>query len=166
MPGVIRAVVFDFDGVMTDNRVYVLPSGEEAIAADRSDGMGVAMLRRETSLKLLVLSTETDPVVQHRCRKLGLNCRTGIQDKGPALRSWLVEVEVDPSECVYIGNDLNDRECMELVGWSVAPRDAYPAASSVADTVLTRNGGRGAVRELAELLLAHPGTVRPIDSEF
>jgi YrbI family 3-deoxy-D-manno-octulosonate 8-phosphate phosphatase len=160
IPEEIRAVVFDFDGVMTDNRVLVCSDGTEGVMADRGDGMGISLLRRTTELHLLVLSTETDPVVKHRCNKLHLACITGIENKLPSLQDWLVSISVDAAECVYVGNDINDVSCMEYVGWAVAPADAYPAALSIADLVLTRPGGRGAVRELAELLVAYPGTAR------
>ena len=162
MPADIRAVVFDFDGVMTDNRVIVSSDGTESVIADRSDGMGIKFLRSQTALRLLVLSTETDPVVVHRCKKLQLQCLTGVEDKLPALKEWLSEISLESSSCVYVGNDINDVGCMEYAGWAIAPADAYPTALAFADLVLDRSGGRGAVRELADLLLVHPGTARNV----
>jgi YrbI family 3-deoxy-D-manno-octulosonate 8-phosphate phosphatase len=160
IPPVIQAVVFDFDGVMTDNRVVVSSDGTEAVFVDRSDGMGISLLRRHTDLRLLVLSTETDPVVKHRCAKLRIPCFTGVEDKLPVLEEWLSSVSISASSCVYVGNDVNDLSCMQYVGWAAAPSDAYPVALTSADLVLTRKGGRGAVRELAEFLMAYPGTIK------
>ncbi len=147
-----RAVVFDFDGVMTDNLVSVDDRGREAVSVSRADGLAVGQLRG--MVELLVLSTETSPVVERRCEKLHLPCRTGIDVKLPVLQAWLAEVEVDPLDCVYVGNDRNDLACMEFVGTAIAPADAESEALDVADVVLTRSGGKGAVREVVGLVLA------------
>ncbi len=160
LPTKVHAVVFDFDGVMTDNRVLVFSDGREAVIADRSDGLGISLLRKKTALYLLVLSTETDPVVKHRCQKLQLEYLSGVEDKLPPLQDWLAPRHVDAKSCVYVGNDVNDASCMQHVGYAVAPADAHRSVLSTVDLVLTRNGGRGAVRELAELLLSHAGTER------
>jgi N-acylneuraminate cytidylyltransferase len=92
--------------------------------------------------------------VERRCEKLHLPCRTGIDVKLPVLQAWLAEVEVDPLDCVYVGNDRNDLACMEFVGTAIAPADAESEALDVADVVLTRSGGKGAVREVVGLVLA------------
>lgn len=153
-PDRLRAVVMDFDGVMTDNSALVLQSGEEAVIVNRSDGLAISRLRTETEAALLVLSTETNPVVARRCEKLQLECLTGVADKRPALVQWLDDRGISASECLYIGNDLNDLSCMTLVGFAVAPNDAAPEVCAVADLVLASGGGRGAVRELVDWLLA------------
>jgi N-acylneuraminate cytidylyltransferase len=147
-----RAVVFDFDGVMTDNLVSVDDRGREAVSVSRADGLAVGQLRG--MVELLVLSTETSPVVERRCEKLRLACRTGIDVKLPALQAWLAEVGVDPLDCVYVGNDRNDLACMRFVGTAIAPADAESEALDVADVVLTRSGGKGAVREVVGMVLA------------
>jgi N-acylneuraminate cytidylyltransferase len=110
------------------------------------------MLRR-AGLPMLVLSTEANPVVAARCRKLKLDCRQGIADKLPVLMQWLADLAIPASEAVYIGNDVNDLECLSAVGCPMAVGDAYAAAKSRAKIVLEHAGGRGAVREAAELIL-------------
>ena len=154
-PATIRAVIFDFDGVFTDNRVYVFEDGREAVACNRSDGHGLALLQR-TALSLLVLSTETNPVVSARCRKLGLQCIQGVTEKLPALKDWLAGCQVPAAQAAYVGNDVNDLECLQWVGWPIAVADAYPCVKSIARLVLKAPGGHGAVREVCELLLAEP----------
>jgi N-acylneuraminate cytidylyltransferase len=153
-PANLRLVVFDFDGVMTDNRVWVNEHGEEFVACNRSDGLGLERLRR-LGLELLVLSTERNGVVGARCRKLGLPYEQGLDDKAARLRTLMRERGIDASDVVYVGNDVNDLGCMRLVGCAVAVADAHREARRAADVVLTRAGGDGAVRELCDRLSAH-----------
>jgi len=153
-PADLRLVVFDFDGVMTDNRVWVNEQGEEFVACNRSDGLGLEMLRG-LGLELLVLSTERNGVVGARCRKLGLPFEQGLADKAGRLRAILHQRGIDASDVIYVGNDVNDLECMHLVGCAVAVADAHPDACQAADIVLTRAGGHGAVRQLCDRLAAH-----------
>jgi N-acylneuraminate cytidylyltransferase len=150
-----RLIVFDFDGVMTDNRVWVGEQGNELVACNRSDGLGLAMLQR-LGLDLFVLSTETNPVVGSRCRKLALPYEQGVPDKGDRLRTLLRERGIAPSDVIYIGNDINDLDCMRLVGCGVAVADAHPDVLRVADVTLTCAGGHGAVRELCDRLAPEP----------
>jgi len=149
----IKTVVFDFDGVMTDNRVIVMQDGSEAVTCSRSDGMGVQQLLME-GVAALVLSTEANPVVQARCSKLGIPCLQNLGlNKVGTFREYLKENELCADEVLYLGNDLNDLECMELAGLSAAVSDAHPAVIKRADWVLSSGGGRGAVRELTDLIL-------------
>ncbi len=154
LPDSIQAVVFDFDGVFTDNRVLVFQDGSEAVLCDRGDGWGLSQLKK-TGIPLLILSTERNPVVQARADKLGIPCLHGIQDKGPTLSRWFLERKLDPRQVVYVGNDANDLPCLEMVGFRVAVADAHPSVRQVADLVLDHPGGRGAIRELCDLLLAN-----------
>lgn len=151
-PDSIDLVVFDFDGVMTDNRVLVFDDGGEAVLCDRSDGLGVSMLRKR-GLEMAVLSTETHPVVEARCRKLGISCRQGLADKQAALLALVRERQVGLEHTIYVGNDANDLGCFESAGFAIAVADAHPSALARADFVLSRPGGQGAVRELCDLLL-------------
>lgn len=152
LPDPVAALVFDFDGVFTDNKVITFQDGGEAAVSDRSDGWGIARLRK-TGLPLLVLSTETNPVVQARCDKLRILCLQGLEDKGGALQRWLDERGLPASQVVYVGNDANDLGCMALVGCPVAVADAYPEALERAVLVLKHPGGNGAVREICDLVL-------------
>jgi N-acylneuraminate cytidylyltransferase len=152
LPETISAVVFDFDGVFTDNRVLVAQDGSESVACNRSDGLALAQLRK-TGLPLLVLSTESNPVVETRCRKLGLECLHNAADKRAMLEAWLAARGIPWQETVYVGNDVNDLSCMRAVGCAVAVHDAYPEAKGAARILLEADGGHGAVREIANLIL-------------
>jgi YrbI family 3-deoxy-D-manno-octulosonate 8-phosphate phosphatase len=151
-PERVDLVVFDFDGVMTDNRVLVRDDGDEAVLADRGDGWGIARLR-DAGVPMLVLSTEEHPVVAARCRKLRIECHQGVGDKAGYLRELLAKRGVDSDHVVYVGNDVNDLGAMDAVGIPVAVGDAHPEVAAAARIVLTKPGGRGAVRELCDGLL-------------
>ena len=151
LPEKVDLVVFDFDGVMTDNRVWVDESGREMIAAYRSDSIGVKNLRA-AGVDAMVLSTEPNPVVSARCRKMNIPVLQGQADKAAALLRILAERGIDPAHVVYLGNDTNDLPCFPLVGCAVVVADAQPEAARQADLVLRRPGGHGAVRELCDLI--------------
>jgi YrbI family 3-deoxy-D-manno-octulosonate 8-phosphate phosphatase len=149
----IKLVIFDFDGVFTDNRVIVFDDGREAVVCSREDGLGIIMLRERTKCRMLVLSKERNPVVAQRCRKLNVPCIQGIDDKLTELNKILKKMKLTLSETAYVGNDLNDIECMEAVGLPIAPADAHPAALAIARYITGKPGGRGAVREVCDLLI-------------
>ena len=148
----VDAVVTDFDGVHTDDAVDVGADGRETVRVTRTDGLGVALLRA-AGVPFLVLSTETHPVVAARARKLGVPVLQGVDDKAAALKGWLDEHRLDPARVAYLGNDVNDLACLELVGWPVAVGDAAPSVRRAARLVLSRRGGAGAVRELCDHVL-------------
>jgi N-acylneuraminate cytidylyltransferase len=154
LPAVIDLVVFDFDGVFTDNRVLVSSDGRESVICDRADGHGISQLR-QLGIPLVVMSTETDPVVAARCRKLELECLQGVEDKLAALRRLLHDRGAALSNTIYVGNDVNDLSCLKAVGCAVAPDDAHADIRAHAHVVLGRSGGRGAVRELCDAILKH-----------
>lgn len=152
LPDRIDALVFDFDGVFTDDRVFVDQDGGESVACSRSDGMGIELLRN-AGVPMLVLSKEQNSVVARRCEKLKLEHFHGEDLKLPKLQSWLLDHGFDPAHVVYVGNDINDLEPMAAVGCSVAPADAHPRVLAAASIVLNAKGGRGAIRELADRIL-------------
>ena len=152
----VDALVTDFDGVHTDDTASVTADGTEAVVVSRSDGMGVQRLR-DAGVPVLILSKERNGVVAARAAKLGVDVLQAVDDKAPALASWLADHGVDPARCAYVGNDVNDLGAMALVGWPVAVADAHPAVMQAARLVLHRRGGHGAVREAAELVLAAHG---------
>ncbi|WP_285505114.1 acylneuraminate cytidylyltransferase [Actinokineospora sp. NBRC 105648] len=154
-PVPVRALVTDFDGVHTDDRAILLQDGTEAVVVSRSDGAGVAALRA-AGVPVMILSVEVNPVVAARARKLGVEVAHGVADKAERLLTWLDEHGLDPAEVAFVGNDLRDIGCMRLVGWPVAVADARPEVLAVARVVLESNGGAGAVREIADLILAAP----------
>jgi YrbI family 3-deoxy-D-manno-octulosonate 8-phosphate phosphatase len=151
-PKQIDLVIFDFDGVMTDDRVWVGQDGHELVAANRRDGLGIASLHK-AGIPMLVLSTESNPVVSARCHKLDLPVVQGQSDKATALVQLLKERNVDPTHVIYLGNDVNDIPCFPLVGCALVVADAHPEALAQADIVLSSAGGHGAVRELCDRIL-------------
>lgn len=153
LPERVDLVILDFDGVLTDNRVWVDEAGHEMIAAYRSDSMGLNMLRK-TGTDALVLSTEVNPVVAARCKKMNLPFVQGVEDKASALQAILRERQIDPGCTIYVGNDVNDLPCFPLVACALVVADAQPAARDQADIILSQRGGYGAVRELCDLLIS------------
>jgi len=157
LPETILALVLDFDGVFTDNKVMVFQDGQEAVVCDRGDGMGLDLLK-DLDLPVWVLSSEMNSVGKRRCEKLGLPCYYKLgRDKAAVLSQLLSEQGIAPAHVVYVGNDVNDLPCMAMVGCAVAVADAHPKVLARADMVLTHRGGDGAIRELCDLLLARLG---------
>ncbi len=152
LPDPVTALVLDFDGVFTDNKVILNQDGIEAVVCDRSDGMAISHLKK-TGIPIIVLSTEANPVVQKRTDKLNIPCIQGQTDKGSALQQWLEESQIDPQGVVYLGNDYNDIPCMQLVGCPAAVADAKPEVLPFARLVLEHPGGQGAIREICNLIL-------------
>jgi YrbI family 3-deoxy-D-manno-octulosonate 8-phosphate phosphatase len=148
-----QLLVLDFDGVLTDNLVYVSEEGVESVVCNRSDGWGIARLI-EAGINVVVISTEVNPVVEVRCRKLRAECLQGVDDKASALRIELARRNIDSKDVVYVGNDLNDLTAMELVGTGVAVADAHPKVLAMSSFVTKARGGGGAVREICDLILS------------
>ena len=149
----VDLVVLDFDGVLTDNRVLVSETGVESVWCSRADGWGIARLRK-AGQEVIVLSTERNPVVLARCAKLGIECVQGSDDKLASLKEISERKSVELARIAYVGNDLNDLECLEKVGFAIAVRDAHPRILDVASFVTQAPGGFGAVREVCDLLLS------------
>lgn len=147
----IEMLVFDFDGVMTDNRVLVDECGKESVFVSRADGMGINMLK-EAGFECMILSTEQNPVVGKRAEKLKINVIQGVGNKKEVLCQYVKSRGIDLKNILYVGNDVNDLEAMQTVGISVVPSDAYDIVKNEADVVLDTRGGYGVVRELAEYL--------------
>ena len=148
----IDAVVLDFDGTQTDDRVLVDSDGREFVSVHRGDGLGIAALR-DSGLKMLILSTEQNPVVAARARKLKLPVQHGIDRKDLALKQWCEEQGIAPERVLYVGNDVNDLPCFALVGWPVAVASAHDVVRGAARAVTTVPGGDGAIREIASWIL-------------
>ncbi|MGW2644853.1 cytidylyltransferase domain-containing protein [Streptomyces sp. NPDC001393] len=148
----IDAVVLDFDGTQTDDRVLIDSEGREFVSVHRGDGLGIAALRK-SGLKMLVLSTEQNPVVAARARKLKLPVLHGIDRKDLALKQWCEEQGIAPERVLYVGNDVNDLPCFALVGWPVAVASAHDVVRGAARAVTTVPGGDGAIREIASWIL-------------
>lgn len=149
----IEFAVFDFDGVFTDNRVLVLQDGTEGVMCNRSDGLGVQMLKK-AGFKTMVLSKERNPVVSKRCEKLGIDCIQACDDKITKLKEIAAESGIKLENIAYMGNDVNDVCCLKEVGLPVVVADAYPEAAEHALLETEKPGGYGAVRELCDLIMS------------
>ncbi len=149
----VRLVVFDFDGVFTDNTVYVSQDGTESVRCWRGDGLGLARVK-EAGVETAVLSTETNPVVDARSRKLAIRCIQGCGDKLAALKILVDELHVALSDVAFVGNDINDLACLSAVGLPIVVHDAHPDVLDAAALRTSAPGGRGAVREVCDRIVA------------
>lgn len=148
----IELIVFDFDGVMTDNRVLVDECGKESVFVSRADGMGINMLK-EAGFECMILSTEQNPVVGKRAEKLKMNVIQGVENKKEVLKQYVEGRGIDLKNILYVGNDVNDLGAIRIAGISAVPADAYDIVKNEADIVFETKGGYGVVRELAEYLV-------------
>lgn len=153
----VKLVVFDFDGVFTDNAVYVSQSGEEMVRCWRGDGIGIQRLKKH-GIDVVVISTESNDVVKVRCAKLGIQCITGSRRKLSTLQQVAGEKRVQMSDIAFVGNDINDMECLKAVGMPIVVHDAHPDVKSTLPSmgkvlVTSAAGGYGAVREVCDYLV-------------
>lgn len=147
----IKLMVYDFDGVMTDNKVIIDQSGNESVIVNRADGLAVSIINK-MGIKQIILSTEKNEVVKKRAKKLGVLCINGIDNKKKVLKDHLSRLKIDRSEVVYVGNDINDLDAMEHVGFAVAPADAHPKIKNIASLVTKAKGGDGVIREVLDII--------------
>ncbi len=150
----IELLLTDCDGVLTDGNVYYSERGEEMKRFSIRDGMGVERLRGLAGVETGVLSGENSGPLRKRLEKLHIaEAHLGVADKEAALRGILERRRLDPDQVAYIGDDVNDLAVLKRVGLSACPADAMPAVLRVADYVCRQDGGRGAFREFAEVLI-------------
>lgn len=147
---VIRLVVFDFDGVFTDNLVYVFEDGREAVRCSRADGIGLRELER-LGITPMILSTESNPVVAARARKLRVRCIHGVENKRAALDTVAGELELTLDRVAFVGNDINDADCLRATGLPIVVCDAHSSVLPIALYRTNARGGYGAVREVCDL---------------
>ena len=147
----IKAVVFDFDGVFTDNTVIVDQNGIESVKCWRSDGLGLDRLRI-IGIKLLIISTEINPVVSTRAKKLKLECIQGVNDKSAAISEWALFNNIQLHDIAFIGNDINDIAAFIKVGFPIGVADSYEEIKPYVKFVTSKSGGYGAVREICDLI--------------
>lgn len=145
----IDLIVFDFDGVLTDNRVLVDQDGNESVFCSRTDGLGFDALKVLNKLAYIV-STEKNSVVSARANKLNIPVLYGVKDKGNIIKNLSKEKNVELSKILFVGNDLNDYYAMKLCGYSACPSDSHPKIKDIASFVLKTKGGHGLMRELLE----------------
>ena len=144
-------IVYDFDGVMTDNKVYVDQHGNEMVQVSRADGLGIEEIRK-LGLQQIILSTETNPVVAARAKKLDLFCIQGVNNKAQALVDYCENHQIELSDVAYVGNDINDLEVMKLVGTTFCPSDAHVSIKDISQCILDSKGGEGVSREIFDQL--------------
>lgn len=147
----VQLVTFDFDGVFTDNTVYVTQDGLESARCWRSDGLGLTRLR-DIGVQCFIISTEVNPVVTVRANKLKMSCKQGVADKAVAILETCGHLGISPKQTMFVGNDINDIPAFNVVGIPVAVADAYPEVYSHVLYHTQKPGGFGAVREICDLV--------------
>jgi len=147
----IKFVVFDFDGVFTNNQVIVNENGAESVVCNRSDGLGLAKLK-ELKLGLLILSKEANKVVLQRAKKLGLDCINGCDDKLVKIQQEACRCGLSLNEVAFVGNDINDADCLNAVGFPIVVADSHPDVAILGKYKTRALGGCGAVREVCDMI--------------
>lgn len=147
----LKLIIYDFDGVMTDNRVMVNQDGVESVMVSRGDGYGVSRIKK-MGIEQVIISTETNPVVKRRAEKIKIDVIHGVANKKDIVKEYCEKKGYHPEEVMFIGNDLNDYDAMMCVGIKGAPKDAEEEILAIADWISTKNGGYGVIRELCRVL--------------
>ena len=145
-------IVYDFDGVMTDNKVLVFEDGREAVFCNRSDGLAIQKIKR-MGIPQIILSTEKNKVVESRAKKLNIKAIRGVNNKRLTLIAYCKKKKYDRKKVLYIGNDINDLEVMKSVGYPIAPLDADTKIKSIARVIIKKKGGEGVIRGLSEIIV-------------
>ena len=145
----IKALVMDFDGVLTDNKVIVNEDGSESVICSRDDGYAIEKIK-ELGIITLILTREENNVVIARARKLNTEIIKGEKEKLETLKKWCLKNYIFPEGLAYIGNDLPDLECLEYAKFSFCPSDAFVIVRKKAEFILSKKGGDGCIREILE----------------
>lgn len=148
----IRALFCDFDGVFTDNSVFIDEEGKETVKCNRGDGIGISSLKKQ-NIYFCIVSSEIVPLAKYRAKKLGVDCFTAVKNKFHIINSIQKKLNIQKPESAFLGNDINDLEAFKAVGLKIAVSDSYKEILESADIVLKKAGGYGAVREACELIL-------------
>ena len=149
----IDAFIFDFDGVLTNNLVYLDQNGKESVSCSRADGLAFDVLRK-LDKPAFILSTENNPVVTMRAKKLNIPAIQGVANKVEAIKKLATDNNYSLKNILYVGNDLNDYLVMQLCGYTACPADSHPKIKEISGNILTSKGGNGVVRELLEDVLS------------
>jgi 3-deoxy-D-manno-octulosonate 8-phosphate phosphatase (KDO 8-P phosphatase) len=145
----IDAIVFDFDGVLTNNKVYLDQDGKELVCCSRADGLSFDVLRK-LQIPAYILSTEINPVVTARAKKLKIPAIQGVNNKVDGIRKLSKKEGFVLRKTLYVGNDLNDYRVMQLCGYTACPSDSHQTIKKISTILLKTSGGNGIVRELLE----------------
>lgn len=147
----IKGIIFDFDGVFTSNLVFVNQLGVESVSCSRSDGIGLERIKN-LSIKMIIISTETNPVVKTRADKLKIDCVHGVRDKAKAVIEWAEKNNLNLNEIAFVGNDINDIPALKIVGFPIGVKDVFEEVKPYIKLTLSKNGGDAAVREICDLI--------------
>lgn len=149
----IKLLAMDIDGTLTDGRIYISADGECMKAFDVKDGYGIVGFMKLGGIAA-VITGRRSTIAEQRCAELGITeLHQGVADKTACLAELARQYGVAPSEIAYIGDDLNDLDCMRFAGVSGCPADAVDEVKEIADFICSHLGGRGAVRELIDWLI-------------
>ncbi len=148
----LDALIFDFDGVLTDNKVHLDQNGNEWVSCNRSDGLAFIVLEK-IKKPTYIISTEKNKVVAARAKKLKTPVLFGVQNKSDALKKLSIKKRFNLDKTLYVGNDLNDYEALKLCGYSACPSDSHKKIKKISTFKLDAKGGSGVVRELLEEIL-------------
>ena len=147
----IELIVYDFDGVMTDNKVYVDQFGKESVQVNRGDGLGVSEIKK-IGIRQIIISTEKNAVVSTRAKKLKIECLQGVDNKQIVLKDYCKQKKIPIEGVAFVGNDINDLDAMEMAGYAFCPADAHRSIKRISDHTFQAKGGSGVIRELFEYL--------------
>ncbi len=149
-----KVIVFDFDGVFTNNLALVDSDGKEYVLVNRADGLGVQFLKKK-NLKLFIISSEKNKVVKMRSKKLNIECYYGVEDKVKILQQISKKINISLSKFIYVGNDINDLNAMKSCGLKLCPNDSHKEIKKISDIVLNTKGGGGITREIVEKIFKY-----------
>lgn len=162
----LRALVLDVDGVLTDGRLFFDNQGNELKAFDVRDGLGMKLIQR-AGVRLIVITGRDSQIVSRRMQSLGVDLlMQGREDKGQALREACTALDLDPQDCAYMGDDWPDLSAMQQVGLSITVPNGHAEVRKRADLVTQAAGGRGAVRELCDLILLSKGVYDEVLDQY
>ncbi len=147
----VKLFAYDFDGVMTDNKVFIDQNGEEMVQVNRSDGMAISLIRK-LNISQIIISSEDNIVVARRAEKLKIPFIKGVRDKEKVLEGYCRENNIELENVAFVGNDLNDLKVMERSGLSICPSDAANKIKNISKIVLKEKGGDGVIRALYEYI--------------
>ena len=147
----VKLALFDFDGVMTDNFVYVSENGNEIVRCYRSDGIGISRIKK-IGIKCFVISSEKNSVVKKRCKKLNIPLKQNVLNKEIAVLDICNKYNIDLKNTLFLGNDINDIPALRIVGFPIAVADAFPEIDNYVCLKTEAKGGKGAVREICDLI--------------
>ncbi|WJW74856.1 3-deoxy-manno-octulosonate-8-phosphatase KdsC [Thiohalobacter sp. IOR34] len=155
----IQLVVFDVDGVLTDGSLFYGDDGQEYKAFNSRDGHGMKMLKKH-GVEIGIITGRTSQVVEHRVRNLGIeHVYQGQLDKRPAFEELIATLGLEPAQAAYVGDDVVDLPIMTRAGLAIAVQDAHPFVKRHAHWITPSGGGRGAAREVCELLMEARGVL-------